>query len=160
MLPEIKLLKILTQRGLTLGIAESCTGGLLSNRITNLSGSSKVFLLGTVTYTNESKSKILHVPKQLMKTQGAVSVHTAKAMAEGIRRLSGASLGVSLTGIAGPAGGTKDKPIGTVFIGISSGKKTFAAKLNFSGNRLEIKRKATGKAITMLLHYLALNSTL
>ena len=154
MLAEVKLVKLLEQKKLTLGIAESCSGGLLSNRITNIPGSSTVFLLGTITYANESKSKILQVPAQLMKTKGSVSVHTAKAMALGIRKLSGASFGVSITGIAGPAGGTKDKPIGTVFIGISSNKKTFASQLNFSGNRLEIKRKSTSKAITMLLQYL------
>lgn len=159
MLPEIKLVKILTQRKLTMGIAESCTGGLLSNRITNITGSSKVFLLGTITYANESKSKVLHVPTQLMKTRGAVSAGVAKAMAIAIRKLASASLGVSVTGIAGPSGQTKDKPIGTVFIGISSDKETFVSKLNFSGNRLEIKRKSTDKALTMLLNYLAVNYT-
>lgn len=157
MLKEKKALEILSKRGLTLAIAESCTGGLLANRITDIPGSSKVFLLGITAYSNQAKKRLLKIPKSVIQTKGAVSYETAKLMAASITQLSGASIGIAITGIAGPDGGTKEKPVGTVFIGLSSGKKTLSKKFHFTGNRKEIKRKATDKALTMLLNYLAIH---
>lgn len=151
MLPEEKLLKTLAKHGLTLAAAESCTGGLLANRITNIPGSSKVFLLGLVTYSNKSKTKILKIPARLINKCGAVSREVAQAMAINTRKISGASLAIGITGIAGPSGLTKEKPAGTVFICVSSKNKTIAERYQFSGTRLEIKRKSTNKAITTLL---------
>ena len=155
MLKEEKLLKAMLKNKLTLSIAESCTGGLLSHRITNIPGSSKVFLLGITAYSNEFKNKILKVPLRIIREKGAVSAEVVKAMAEGIRALAQAPLGIGITGIAGPDGGTKEKPVGTVFIGLSTNKETFVSKFNFSGNRLEIKRKSTEKALEIILDFLA-----
>ena len=155
MLKEEKLLKAMLKNKLTLSIAESCTGGLLSHRITNIPGSSKVFLLGITAYSNEFKNKILKVPLKVIREKGAVSAEVVKAMAEGIRALAQAPLGIGITGIAGPDGGTKEKPVGTVFIGLSTNKETFVSKFNFSGNRLEIKRKSTEKALEIILDFLA-----
>lgn len=151
MLKEKKLLEILNERKLTLAIAESCTGGLLANRITNIPGSSQVFLLGIIAYSNTSKNKILKIPPPVIQAKGAVSPETAKLMAIKARRLIKSSIGIGITGIAGPAGGTKFKPVGTVFIAVSSNKKISVQRFHFSGNRLQIKRKATDKAIDMLL---------
>ena len=150
-LKEKKLLEILTQKKLTLSIAESCTGGLLSNRLTNIPGSSRAFLLGIISYSNSSKNKILKIPEKIIQAQGAVSPQTAKLMAVNARKLAGSSLGIGITGIAGPGGGNKFKPVGTIYIAVASGKKTGVRKFNFSGNRLQIKRRTTDKAIDMLL---------
>jgi nicotinamide-nucleotide amidase len=150
MLKEKKLLEILAQKKLTLSIAESCTGGCLSNRLTNIPGSSRVFLLGIVAYSNASKNKVLKIPLKIIQTKGAVSSETAKHMAIGARRLSGASIGIGITGTAGPTGGSKFKPVGTVFIAMSFRKKNSVRKFRLAGNRLEIKRKATDKAIQIL----------
>ena len=155
MLKEERLLKAMLRNKLTLSIAESCTGGLLSHRITNIPGSSKVLLLGITAYSNEFKNKILKVPLRIIREKGAVSAEVVKAMAEGIRALAQASLGIGITGVAGPDGGTKEKPVGTVFIGLSTNKETFVSKFNFSGNRLEIKRKSTEKALKIILDFLA-----
>lgn len=166
MLKEEKLLKALLRNKLTLSIAESCTGGLLSHRITNIPGSSKVFLLGITAYSNEFKNKILKVPLRILREKGAVSYQTAWLMAQNIRKLARADFGVGITGIAGPTGQTKDKPIGTVFIAVSSSRQTIAEKFSFKGNhfpdtlsgsrlcREEIKRKAADKAMDMLLREL------
>lgn len=151
MLREEKLLDTLFAKNLTLSIAESCTGGLLSSRLTNIPGSSKVFLSGIVAYSNNAKNKILRVPKKIIRTEGAVSAETAKQMAYNVRQLTHSSIGIAITGIAGPGGGTKFKPVGTVFIAVSLRKKTLVQRFHFSGNRLQIRRKATDKAIDMLL---------
>lgn len=151
MLREEKLLKALIKNNLTLSIAESCTGGLLSNRLTNISGSSKAFLLGIVAYSNGSKNKLLKIPVKLIQTKGAVSSETAKRMAMNVRSLANTSIAIGITGIAGPDAGAKSKPVGTVFIAISSDKKTVVRKYHLLGRRLEIKRKATDKALDMLL---------
>ncbi len=154
MLKEVTLLNKLIQKRLTLAIAESCTGGLLSNRITNISGSSHAFLLGIVTYSNDSKTRILKIPKKIIVTHGAVSEEVVKRMALNIRKIAQASISVGITGIAGPHGGTKTKPAGTVFIAVSSKKKVLVKKSLFRGSRLQVKRKATDKAIKMLLEAL------
>lgn len=154
MLKEKKALEILSKKGLTLAIAESCTGGELANRITNIPGSSQVFLLGIIAYSNEAKNRLLKIPKSIIQAKGAVSYETAELMAVSIAQLSGAAIGMAITGIAGPTGGSKAKPIGTVFIALAEGKKTIAQKFHFSGKRREIKRMAAGKALDMLLEFI------
>jgi len=154
MLKEKKALEILSKRGLTLAVAESCTGGLLANRITNIPGSSQVFLSGIIAYSNEAKNRLLKIPESVIQAKGAVSYETAKLMAVNIAKLSGAAIAIAITGIAGPTGGSKAKPVGTVFIALASGKKAIAQKFHFSGNRLQIKRKTTEKALDMLLKFI------
>jgi nicotinamide-nucleotide amidase len=131
----------------TLSIAESCTGGLICDRITDVSGSSDYFMGGMVTYSNESKAKYLGVPMKDITTHGAVSPQVAKKMAQGVRKAFSTTFGLSTTGVAGPTGGTKKKPVGLVFIGLAKGKRTWVMKLNLKGNRREIKEKATKKAL-------------
>ena len=142
--------KMLAGKHLTLAAAESCTGGLLANRITNVSGSSKYFVMGVVAYSNESKTRLLGVPKNLIAKYGAVSSHVAARMAEGIRRLSGSDIGISITGIAGPGGGTKAKPVGLVYISLAGGKKAIAEKFVFKGSRLKIKSQASQAALDLI----------
>lgn len=131
--------KLLSQKKLTIAIAESCTGGLVSNRITNVPGSSNYFERGIVSYSNESKIEILEVPKELIESVGAVSAEVVEAMAEGIRKLAHSDIGVAISGIAGPSGGTEVKPVGTVFIGISHEKGVNSRRFQFKGTREEIK---------------------
>lgn len=137
----------LRKKGWTLSIAESCTGGLICDRITDISGSSDYFMGGLVTYSNESKAKHLGVPMADIRRYGAVSSQVAKKMAQGIRKAFETTFGLSTTGIAGPTGGSKEKPVGLVFIGLSSGRKTRVIKLNLKGNRRKIKEKSTQKAL-------------
>jgi nicotinamide-nucleotide amidase len=139
--------ELLRKRGWTLSIAESCTGGLICDRITDIPGCSDYFMGGMVTYSNESKEEHLGVPMDDIKKFGAVSPEVAKKMAQGVRKAFGTTFGLSTTGIAGPGGGTKEKPVGLVFIGLAHGKKTWVEKFNFAGNRRNIKEKATEKAI-------------
>lgn len=122
------LVRYLTSRGLTLALAESCTGGQLANRITNVPGASAMFLAGWVTYSNDSKTRQLGIPSSLLQEFGAVSEPVARAMAEGARRESGADYSISVTGIAGPGGGSEEKPVGTVFIGVSGPHGTTVQK--------------------------------
>jgi nicotinamide-nucleotide amidase len=136
----------LRKNGLTLSIAESCTGGLLCDRITDVSGSSDYFEGGMVTYSNRSKTDFLGVPAADIKRYGAVSPQVAKKMAQGIRKVFGTTFGISTTGVAGPTGGTREKPVGLVYIGLSHGRRTLVMKLDLKGNRREIKEKATDKA--------------
>lgn len=156
MLPEEKLLKALEAKKRTLSLAESCTGGLLANRLTNIPGSSKVFLLGIIAYANSAKCRLLKIPEKIIQSYGAVSSPTARLMAGSARRLAKADLAAGITGIAGPGGATKNKPAGTVFIAVSSGKKSIVKKFFFKGSRLRIKKQAADKAIEMLLS--AINS--
>lgn len=151
MLPEEKLLKALEAKKRTLSIAESCTGGLLANRITNIPGSSKVFLLGIIAYANSAKCRLLKIPEKTIQSYGAVSSPTARLMAESARRLGGSDLGIGITGIAGPGGGSKNKPVGTVFIAVSSPGETIVRKFFFKGSRLRIKKQAADKAIEIIL---------
>jgi len=140
---------LLRQRGWTLSIAESCTGGLICDRITNVSGSSDYFMGGMVTYSNESKTKYLGIPLRHIKKYGAVSPHVARKMAQGVRKAFGSTFGLSTTGVAGPTGGTKRSPVGRVFIGLAAGRKVWVKKLDLKGTRREIKENATENA----LHY-------
>jgi len=137
----------LRNKGWTLSIAESCTGGLISDRITDVSGSSDYFEGGMVTYSNKSKAKHLRIPLEYIKRYGAVSPQVAKKMAQGVRKAFNTTFGLSTTGVAGPTGGTKRSPVGRVFIGIASGRRTWVKKLDFKGSRREIKEKATEKAL-------------
>ena len=142
---------LLTANKATLAIAESCTGGLLANRITDVPGSSLVFIEGNVTYSNEAKMRTLGVSAELFSTVGAVSEEVARAMAEGALKRSGATYALSTTGIAGPDGGTDQKPVGTVFIGLASrGSATLVEKEFFPTDRPSFKRICTQHALEML----------
>jgi PncC family amidohydrolase len=145
---------LLGEKGWTLSIAESCTGGLVSDRITNIPGSSDYFEGGMVTYSNESKAKHLGIPLNYIERYGAVSPQVARRMAQGVRKAFNATFGLSTTGVAGPTGGTKRSPIGRVFIGLADGRRTWVRKLDLKGNRIEIKRKATERSLEFLLDYL------
>lgn len=143
--------KYLKNNGLTLSTAESCTGGLLADAIVKIPGSSGVFGYGAVTYANEAKMKILGVKSETLEKYGAVSPQTAKEMAEGIRKLSGSDLGAATTGIAGPDGGTAEKPVGLVYIAVADGKETRIKKLDLSGNREKIRILAVKNVLRMIL---------
>jgi nicotinamide-nucleotide amidase len=144
----------LTLRGNTLAAAESCTGGLLAKRLTDPPGASRYFLGGVISYSNELKMNMLGVPAELIRKRGAVYAHAAKVMALNVRKNQGASLGISITGIAGPTGGTRLKPIGLVFIGISDRKKTAAHSFRFTGERDKIRLQATQKALELIWKWL------
>ncbi len=147
---EQKVLKKFIQRAQTLAIAESCTGGLIGDRLTNMAGASAFFLLGIVAYDNAAKTKILGIPPALFKKHGAVSSRVASAMARGVRKILKTDYGLSVTGIAGPCGGSKSKPVGLVFIAVSAKQKTIVKKFLFKGTRLAIKKKAAQTALKML----------
>jgi nicotinamide-nucleotide amidase len=140
----------LQMRGLTLAAAESCTGGMLAERITSLSGSSRYFLGGVVVYSNELKTQFAGVPKELIDRHGAVSREVAKALAEGIRKRCLASYGVGITGVAGPAGGTEQKPVGLVYIALAGEEGTQVVERNFPGDRANIRRFSTEQALEMI----------
>lgn len=146
-------LKLIKQK-LTLALAESCSGGLVSHRLTNISGSSCFLKAGIVAYSNEAKIKILKVPSSLIKQFGAVSHETACAMAKGVRKVFKTDFGIAITGIAGPTGGTKTKPVGLTFIAVSSKEKVECIECRFKGNRLQIKTKAADEALNLLWTFL------
>ena len=141
---------LLREKGWTLSIAESCTGGLVSDRITNISGSSDYFMGGMVTYSNESKAKHLGIPLDYIKRYGAVSPQVARMMAQGVRETFGTTFGLSTTGVAGPTGGTKKSPIGRVFFGFADGRRTWVKKLDLKGSRREIKKQAAERSLEFL----------
>ena len=141
---------LLQMRGMTLAVAESCTGGLLAERITSLSGSSRYFLGGAVVYSNELKTQFADVPKALIEQHGAVSREVAAAMAEGIRKRCLASYGVGITGVAGPTGGTEQKPVGLVYIALAGEEGTQVVERNFPGDRRRIRQFATQQALEMV----------
>ena len=126
-----KLHKKLIKKKITLSVAESCTGGLLSSKFTRLSGSSKYFQMGLITYSNNAKIKILKVNKKIIDKYGSVSPECCRAMVQGLSKISNSKINISVTGIAGPNGGTKDKPIGLVYIGLKKGNKTIVSKNYF-----------------------------
>lgn len=142
--------KLLTKKKKTLAIAESCTGGLISNLITNVSGSSKYFKEGIVAYSNNAKVKYLGVPLEIIRKYGAVSSQVAKEMANGIRNKSGVDIGLGITGIAGPTGATREKPVGLVYIALSIKNKNICREFNFLGTRTEIKHQAAQAALDLL----------
>ena len=137
----------LRKRKWTLSIAESCTGGLINDRITDVPGSSGYYEGGMVTYSNKSKTELLGIPEAYIKRFGAVSPQVAKKMAQGVRKAFGTTFGLSTTGVAGPTGGTKRSPIGRVFIGLADGRRTWVWKLDLKGNRREIKKKASERSL-------------
>ena len=145
---------LLRKRKKSIAVAESCTGGYLAHRLTNVPGSSTYFLLGVVAYQNEQKNTLLHVPQELLEKHGAVSSEVAAAMAEGIRKRSSADYGLAITGIAGPGGGTADKPVGLVFTALASKHSTEVKKNLFLGERESIKFQSSQKALDMLHRYL------
>ena len=142
--------RLLTDRKMTLAVAESCTGGLLSHRITNVPGSSQYFDRTVVSYSNQSKLDLLEVPGELVKSHGAVSKEVAMAMAKGIRETSHADIGISTTGIAGPSGGSAEKPVGLVWVGYSDKNETTARKFNFGNDRLRVKERAAQAALDLI----------
>ncbi len=145
---------LLRTRGLKLATAESCTGGLVAHRITNVPGSSDYFLGGVVAYDNQVKMDLLGVPAGLLAQYGAVSEETVHAMAEGVRALLRADVAVSLSGVAGPAGGSAEKPVGTAWIGLAAPEGTWARLFCFSGDREQNKASAAAAALQFLLDYL------
>jgi nicotinamide-nucleotide amidase len=145
---------LLRQAGNTLAVAESCTGGLLGHRLTNIPGSSDYFLGSLVTYSNQAKTDLLGVPAETITAHGAVSAETAQAMAEGVRRVCGADLGLSVTGIAGPTGGTAAKPVGLTYLGLAHSGGAFAEERRLSGDRLLIKERAAHMALHLLYRHL------
>jgi nicotinamide-nucleotide amidase len=142
--------KLLTDNKLTIATAESCTGGLLGHMLTSISGSSAYYDRGIISYTNEAKQELLGVPKDLLEQYGAVSEQVAASMAKGVRKLAQTDLGVSTTGIAGPTGGTIDKPVGLVYIGVSSKEKTLVKRFEFQGSRLENKDLTCIEALNLI----------
>jgi len=140
----------LEMRGATLSVAESCTGGLISERVTSISGSSRSFFGGAVVYSNELKSEFANVPPSVLERHGAVSKETAAAMAEGIRERCDTTLGLAVTGIAGPTGGTEEKPVGLVYISVSDGKKTDVVEKRFTGDRGRIRSYAAQTALDLV----------
>ena len=149
------LIKILTKNKLKIALAESCTGGLLASTITSISGASKIFNLGLVTYSNQAKIKILKINSNIIRKYGAVSYECCFAMVNNLSKISKANINVSITGIAGPKGGTKQKPVGLVYIGVKKGKKTQINKCLFKSKKRSSIQKATVKKALELVFKIA-----
>ena len=146
-----KIVSFLRNRKLKLAIAESCTGGMLSSAITSVSGASKVFSMGLVTYSNQAKMSILKVPKKIIQKYGAVSIQCCLSMVNNLSKISKSKVCVSITGIAGPKGGTKEKPIGLVYIGVKKGKTLLIKENRFkSKNRNSIQRSTVRNVIKII----------
>ena len=145
--------RALTENRATIAVAESCTGGLLAERLTNIPGSSSYFLGGVVCYSNELKSALVNVPAELIESKGAVSPEVALALAEGIRKTTGATIGVGVTGIAGPGGGTPEKPVGLVHIGIADERGPRERRFQFPGDRERIRMHASQTALDSVRRY-------
>jgi PncC family amidohydrolase len=150
-----KVVRLLKKKKLKISFAESCTGGLLSSSITSINGSSKVFEIGFVTYSNKSKISSLKVPKKTIIKHGAVSFETCLSMVKNLNKISKANISVSITGIAGPKGKTKKKPVGLVFIGIKKGNKTLVKKCLFKNKkRTSIQKAAVNKSLNLILSFI------
>jgi PncC family amidohydrolase len=145
---------MLTEKGLTLTTAESCTGGLIAHGITNVSGASNYFVMGFVTYSNEAKERFLGVPGGLLAEHGAVSRQVAESMALGARKAARTHVAIAVTGIAGPTGGTKEKPVGTVYVALAADEETFVRHHRFSGDRTAVKLQTAEEALRLLVKYL------
>ena len=149
-----KTVKLLKYKKLKISLAESCTGGLLSSAITSVSGSSKVFTLGLITYSNQAKINILKVPKRIIMNNGAVSYETCLFMVKNLNKISKTNISVSITGVAGPKGGTKQKPVGLIYLGIKKGNKTLVKKYLFKNKKRNIIQRATvKKALNLILSF-------
>ena len=150
-----KIINKLVKKKLKISIAESCTGGMLSSGITSVSGSSKVFTLGLITYSNQSKTKVLKVPKNIIRKYGSVSAPVCLAMVKNLSKISKTNISVSITGIAGPSGGTKIKPVGLVYVGIKKNNKISVKKYLFKNKgRSYIQRSAVNKCLELILNAL------
>ncbi len=157
--PEEMVGKLLRKCGRRLAVAESCTGGLVSHRITNVPGSSDYFLGGITAYANEAKMRLLGVSRETLEAHGAVSRETALEMAQGVRLALGADIGLSITGIAGPGGGTPQKPVGLVWIALSTNRVSDARRFLWSGTRLQVKEQSAQAALEWLLEFLRQQET-
>ena len=146
-----KIVSLLTRKKIKIAVVESCTGGMLSAAITSVSGSSKVFTMGLVTYSNQAKLKILKIPSKIIKKYGAVSSQCCISMVNNLNKISKAKVCVSITGIAGPKGGSKQKPVGLVYIGIKIGKKILINKCNFKNKgRIFVQKQTIKKSLDLL----------
>ena len=147
-----KIVTSLKRKKFKLAIAESCTGGMLSSTITSVSGASKVFTMGLVTYSNQAKMSILKVPKKIIQKHGAVSIQCCLSMVNNLSKISKSKVCVSITGIAGPSGGTKQKPVGLVYVGVKNGKKVIVSKSQFKNRgRSSIQKATVKKSLELLL---------
>lgn len=146
--------ELLVNKSLTISTAESCTGGMLAGTLINYAGISSVFMEGVVTYSNEAKMKRLGVKKETLDSFGAVSEETAREMASGICKVANTKVGISTTGIAGPGGGTDEKPVGLVYMGLCINGQVFCRKFNFKGCRQEVRLQAVKSALEFLLDYI------
>ena len=152
---SLKIVKLLTKKKLTVSFAESCTGGLLASSITSISGSSKVFNMGLVTYSNNAKVKLLKVPKKTITKYGAVSYETCLSMVKNLSKISKSNISISITGVAGPNGGTKEKPVGLVYIGLKKGSKIIIKKNLFKNKkRISIQKATVKQALKMIFNVL------
>ena len=150
-----KIIKLLNKKRLKLSVVESCTGGMLSSNITSVSGSSKVFNMGLITYSNQSKSHLLNVSKQIIKKYGAVSTQCCFSMVDNLSKISKANIAISVTGIAGPSGGTKHKPVGLVYIGLKKANKVRINRYLFRNkDRTNIQKAAVKKSLELILSIL------
>ena len=145
---------LLREKGWSLSIAESCTGGMISDRITNISGSSDYFEGGIVSYSNRAKAMVLSIPMRVIERYGAVSPQVARRMAQAVRKAFRTTFGLSTTGVAGPTGGTKKTPVGRIFIAVSDGKRTLVIMETFKGMRRKIKKQATERSLRVLHDFL------
>ncbi|SFG48584.1 nicotinamide-nucleotide amidase [Desulfotomaculum arcticum] len=146
--------KLLLAKGMTVTLAESCTGGLVMKRLSDIPGSSEYFLGGIVSYSNEIKIDLLGVAKEIIAEFGAVSEQTARSMASGIKKLTDSSIGVGITGIAGPGGGTPQKPVGLVYIALAAANQVRCEKFNFTGDRNRVRLEAADAALNMIRQYM------
>ena len=147
-----KIVTLIKRKKMKLSIAESCTGGMLSSNIASVSGSSKVFTMGLVTYSNQAKTSILKVSQKIINKYGAVSVQCCLAMVNNLSKISNSKVCVSITGIAGPKGGSKQKPVGLVYIGVKIGKKVIVNKCNFKNKgRIFIQKQTVKKSLNLLV---------
>jgi nicotinamide-nucleotide amidase len=151
---EVQVGRLLSERGLTLAVAESCTGGLVGHRLTEVSGSSRYFERGIVVYSNEAKMELLGVSRALLARHGAVSAECAAAMARGIRERARTDLGVAVTGIAGPEGGSGEKPVGTVFLALANADDVRTERRRFRGSRSQNKWLASQSALDLIRRHL------
>jgi nicotinamide-nucleotide amidase len=145
----------LVMKNATIAVAESCTGGMLAERLTSIAGSSRYFMSGIICYSNESKMELAGIPPLLLEMQGAVSPEVARGLAEGIRERAKTTLGVGITGIAGPGGGSAEKPVGTVHIAVAAPERTEQRQFVFPGDRARIRRQATQAALDLSRRLLA-----
>ena len=150
-----KIVRLLKKKKIKISFAESCTGGLLSSAITSVSGSSRVFNLGLIVYSNESKIKVLKISKKLIRKYGAVSEQVCKAMAKNVSKIGKTNMSISITGIAGPNGGTKQKPVGLIYVGIKRGNKVKVNRYLFKNKgRLYIQKATVNKSLDLILSFI------